>query len=64
MRARELSRKSYLGEDGGPDGLNLDVGGLDQSLELVGLKRVSIEVCWDWTPRGSVSGVVLFSDRM
>lgn len=29
---------SYLGEDGGPDGLNLDVGGLDQSLELVGLR--------------------------
>ena len=28
---------SYLGEDGGPDRLNLNVGGLDQSLELVGL---------------------------
>lgn len=29
---------SYLGEDGGPDGLNLlDLSGLDEGLELVGL---------------------------
>ena len=28
----------YLGEDGGPDGLNvLDLGGAQESLELVGL---------------------------
>ena len=33
----EASR-SYLGEDGGPDGLDVgDVGSLDQGLELVGL---------------------------
>lgn len=30
---------SYLGEQGGPDGLDLlDLGSLDQGLELVGLK--------------------------
>jgi hypothetical protein len=29
---------SYLGEDGSPDGLNVDVGSLDQGLELVGLE--------------------------
>lgn len=27
----------YLGEDGSPDGLNLDLSGGDESLELVGL---------------------------
>ena len=30
----------YLGEDGGPDGLNLlDLGGTQKSLELVGLNE-------------------------
>jgi hypothetical protein len=40
-----LSIQSYLGEDGGPDGLNfLDLGGLDQGLELVGLNVENILV--------------------
>lgn len=31
------TQKSYLGEQGGPDGLDFDTGSLDQSLQLVGL---------------------------
>lgn len=39
-RGRQAVRM-YLGEELGPDGLNiLDASGLDESLELVGLKIV------------------------
>jgi len=38
---------SYLGEDGGPDGLNLlDLGGLDEGLELVGLESRDDDVSY------------------
>ena len=37
---------SYLGEEGGPDGLNLDLSGGDDGLELLGLMSVLVGVFW------------------
>ena len=42
----------YLGEELGPDGLNiLDASGLDEGLELVGLKIVTKELLENSVPR-------------
>jgi len=54
---------SYLGEDGSPDGLNiLDLSGLDEGLELVGLYCRDEELAITNTQirlnRGAVEGVI------
>ena len=40
MIVEKADSEIYLGEDGGPDGLNLlDLGGSQESLDLVGLSN-------------------------
>lgn len=46
MIVEKAGSEIYLGEDGGPDGLNLlDLGGSQESLDLVGLSN-EVEISW------------------
>lgn len=47
QRATGLVSKIYLGEDGGPDGLDLlNLGGANESLDLLGLEdKFDVSYC-------------------